>query len=470
MTDPYVGIQNNGESVIPTSIKERPLNEKLSTTQFVFMNKSNIRTYSNLKDWNSTTVSGLSAINSKSNNTLMQSVPTNDTEERISNPDPFTQQDLSLEMSCDIETNPEWQLVRCKKRKLSEKEIRLTPTIAAPVPVHNQFDTLTNINDNSTPTESSSASVPLKPPPIFIPDVVKVPELLSCIKQKVPESDFSYKMYKDEVKLLPNSIEAYRSLIKLLNDKKALYHTYQIKQERAFRVVLRNMHHSVDVPSIISELQEQGHRVRNIYNIRHRVSKEPLPLFYVDLEPQANNKDIYKIDSLMHAKITFEAPYKKKDLVQCMRCQMYGHTRKYCKRSPRCVKCGDYHLSETCRKDRSTPATCALCSGSHPANYKGCAIYRDIISRRYPTTSRPVTSPSSSQPKPNAADFPPLHSSPHPPFSSSYNYAQAVKHNEIDIATIIQQSFLKFENLLKQQAEQIGSLLNLLSVIVSKIK
>ncbi|PSN31752.1 hypothetical protein C0J52_26640, partial [Blattella germanica] len=58
-----------------------------------------------------------------------------------------------------------------------------------------------------------------------------------------------------------------------------MYHTYQLKHERTFRVVLRNMHYSIDKDSIIHELHELGHRVRNIHNIQHRVTKEPLPLF-----------------------------------------------------------------------------------------------------------------------------------------------------------------------------------------------
>lgn len=36
------------------------------------------------------------------------------------------------------------------------------------------------------------------------------------------------------------------------------------------------------------------------------------------------------------------------------------------------------HDTKTC----FTPATCALCNGNHPANYKGCTIYKDLINLR----------------------------------------------------------------------------------------
>lgn len=50
----------------------------------------------------------------------------------------------------------------------------------------------------------------------------------------------------------------------------------------------------------------------------------------------------------------------------------------------RCVKCAQPHKTADCpKKDRSTPATCALCLGAHPANYKGCEVYREISSRKF---------------------------------------------------------------------------------------
>lgn len=364
--------------------------------------------------------------------------------------------------------NPEWQIVRSKKRRYDESVISSSTSQVAALPTHNSFDPLRNITENESHTESLT---PHKPPPIFVPGVINVPEFINCLRQKVSQSDFSYKMYKEEVKILPNTVEAYRLLIRSLNDKNAMYHTYQLKHERTFRVVLRNMHYSIDKDSIIHALHELGHRVRNIHNIQHRVTKEPLPLFYIDLEPQPNNKEIYDIKYLLHAKISFEPPYKKKDVVQCARCQLYGHTKKYCKRLPRCIKCGNDHLSNTCQKDKSTPATCALCSGNHPANYKGCVVYQDIVRRRYPSSTTAEIPKAPRQPVPSADDFPQLCPTSSQRNTAFCSFAQKVTQEQsTDITNIIQESYLRFENLMKQQAEQIGTLLNLLTVLISKLK
>jgi len=34
---------------------------------------------------------------------------------------------------------------------------------------------------------------------------------------------------------------------------------------------------------------------------------------------------------------------------------------------------------KTVKKSKEIPAKCALCGGNHPANYKGCEHYRDLI-------------------------------------------------------------------------------------------
>jgi len=61
---------------------------------------------------------------------------------------------------------------------------------------------------------------------------------------------------------------------------------------------------------------------------------------------------------------------------------MDGHSKSYCTRPFNCVKCGGPHGTTTCKKIWDTPAKCVLCNGNHPANYKGCTVYRDLINSR----------------------------------------------------------------------------------------
>ena len=63
-----------------------------------------------------------------------------------------------------------------------------------------------------------------------------------------------------------------------------------MKEERAYRVVLKYLHHTTEV-----EVFALGHVARNKVKVHHRLRKEPLNLFFVHLEPANNNKDIYNI-------------------------------------------------------------------------------------------------------------------------------------------------------------------------------
>jgi hypothetical protein len=89
--------------------------------------------------------------------------------------------------------------------------------------------------------------------------------------------------------------EFYQKIIRQLQQEKIVYHTCQIKDEMAYRLAIRNLHHSVTTDEIKEEVEKQGHSVPNILTVRHRQTKEPLSLFFMELEPKENNKSIYEI-------------------------------------------------------------------------------------------------------------------------------------------------------------------------------
>ena len=52
------------------------------------------------------------------------------------------------------------------------------------------------------------------------------------------------------------------------------------------------MHPKTNTSSIINELKEHNHQIRQINNIVKHDTKQPLLLFYIELEPSENNKEI----------------------------------------------------------------------------------------------------------------------------------------------------------------------------------
>ena len=133
------------------------------------------------------------------------------------------------------------------------------------------------------------------------------------------------------IKINVSTSDSYRRLIKQFQAENVVHHTYQPPRERAYRVVLRHLHHFIHPDVIKSELKSMGHIVRNVFNIRHRLTKAPLPPYFVDLEPCDNNKNIFDLHFLCNM-ITVEAPRKENSIVEFTRCQSYGHTKTYCAR------------------------------------------------------------------------------------------------------------------------------------------
>jgi hypothetical protein len=225
-------------------------------------------------------------------------------------------------------------------------------------------------------------------------------------------------------------------------------------------------------------LSELGHKVRNIINAKHRQTKEPLNLFFVDLEPADNNKEVYKIRSLQNKIIEIEPPNKSKHIIQCTRCQLYGHSKAYCNRPYLCVKCGGQHNTTTC-KSNDTPAKCGLCGGPHPANYKGCEYYHNLTRNRYDIQRTqipnikypvaPVSQPITTLP----------HTQPIQAPSGNRTYADAASgrndvsnrkgdNNNQDIT--LSKFLEEFKQMFNQLIHQNSLVLNMLTTLISKLK
>ena len=235
---------------------------------------------------------------------------------------------------------------------------------------------------NTTYKEKPNQNLP-KPPPIFIPNVCNIGEFKKRIAAAIKDDQYSYKAGRDgKIRLMASTSDAFRALVKYLDSIKAVYHTYQLKEDKAFRIVIKNLHHSTDKEQIIQDLAKCGYICRNVMNARSRANKQPLSMFFVDLEPAVNNKNVYDINRLCNAVVKIEPPHKFDDLVQCHRCQDFGHTKRYCRKPFKCVKCGDSHSSTECTKTISESPKCAHCNGSHTASYKGCEWYKKLLNQR----------------------------------------------------------------------------------------
>jgi hypothetical protein len=154
---------------------------------------------------------------------------------------------------------------------------------------------------------------------------------------------------------------------------------------------------------------------------------------------------------------------KQNNIPQCETCQAYFHTKGCCAHRPRCVKCGKSHILLYSTLPKTQPAMCLHCKESHPASYRGCKVYQDIICPRFSspwmTASIHVTNTPGQENESPAA----------PQKTEGWRkttYAQATRNSietptnvanntqEHTLIKIMQESFTRFETIFSKQAER----------------
>jgi hypothetical protein len=130
----------------------------------------------------------------------------------------------------------------------------------------------------------------------------------------------------------------------MLKETKVELYTYGPRQQRAYRMVIRHLHRSVQQELVREDIERMGHKIMNLCNISHRVIGNSLSPF-LDTEQAAirvkctcNTQNIYKITESKLSHLT-------KSKIICVyykgkRREAHFQTNGYCPHIPRCVKYG----------------------------------------------------------------------------------------------------------------------------------
>jgi len=365
------------------------------------------------------------------------------------------------------------------KQKTNKKKIFATRNKFELLAQDDPFDPPTSekiIPDSHHDAENvimENVNSPIKsPPPIFVKGVEDFPALCAALIELIGVDNFICKSSANSLKIQTTDPNAYRALVHFLKSEKAEYHTYQLKENKPLRIVIRNLHPSTPLNLIKDELEVRLYEVRQVTNVLHKVNKNPLPLFFVDLESTPKSYEIFKLSSLLHCKIKIEEPYKPKKISQCYNCQQYGHTRTYCGYHPRCVRCGADHQSTACPNPRDASPKCAHCSQNHPANYKGCTIYKELQRRKIPSipTNR-IQNNFNTQTTNVQSSHPPDRTFLNQPSPQTKTYAQATSNipaNGAPLPTTDTQS-PDLNNLLTNFLDEFKNVINPLISLLTKV-
>jgi hypothetical protein len=285
-----------------------------------------------------------------------------------SNPKPSetTPQEIELNDE-DLADDTKWVRVQNgrKKRKFSDQNL--------------QKQSIENKGEANTTASQPQIKQPVKPPPIMITGVDNHENLTTIIKQAIGDEYYQTKLMNNGInKVNVSSDHAYRMLTQTLKSNNIPWFSYEDKQNRDIKVMIKNLHHSFQPVNILHSLKEQGFQALNATPKLKWRTKEPLDMFIVSFHRNTDINKIFEIKTICRAIVTVESLRSNKLIPQCKICQSLGHTRNYCHKTPKCVKCAGSHLTLLCDKPQLAQPKCCHCGKNHPANYRGCEVIKEL--------------------------------------------------------------------------------------------
>ncbi|XP_078049777.1 uncharacterized protein LOC144476554 [Augochlora pura] len=174
-----------------------------------------------------------------------------------------TNNDENVSQTTDNNKNNNWkEVIKNKKRKLiSTTGTDSTQPWLQDIPLSNSFSSLAEVFDMDITEENPHRAV--KPPPIYV-DAKIIDPLTELLNNVAGANNYNIKQIKlDQVKIQTNTPDNFRNITQTLKAKNAAYHTYQLKTEKSYKAVIRELHPKTNVQNIVAELRTIGHEKHN---------------------------------------------------------------------------------------------------------------------------------------------------------------------------------------------------------------
>lgn len=239
-------------------------------------------------------------------------------------------------------------------------------------------DSSTNTTNNKQGKSANISHSKPKPPPIKISEETR-PTDFKDFHNKITDTtkEGCTISYGSPITIRTKCEEDHNRVQELLLMNNFEYHTHPLKHQVTKKIVIKAAPFSV--PEEIIKLYG-NHNVKILKCTKLKGKNDITTSFLLEVPREVDLNDIKKIKVIDNTIIRCQSYIKRNNIAQCRRCQDFGHGTTYCHKTPRCVKCGKDHLTNTCKKTRDSPATCANCQGPHPANFRGCLSYLEYLS------------------------------------------------------------------------------------------
>ncbi|GFV66591.1 nucleic-acid-binding protein from transposon X-element [Trichonephila clavipes] len=225
------------------------------------------------------------------------------------------------------------------------------------------------------PTPSGNQNpVSTLPPPVMLRITETVRSQMKIINEKFPK--IRSRTTGEFIKLYTDNLEQFHELLTFAKKTKFQFYEIKPKNERPIKVVLKGLPRNFKVEEIQADLEELGFTPEKVNQLIGRRSKQPIPVFLVTLPRSIENLKIFHLKTLSYLSIRVEG-YNGKGVTQCYTCNHFHHNSENCHLNPRCLKCGEGHITRECPiTERLETAYCINCEMyGHMANWRGCPCF-----------------------------------------------------------------------------------------------
>ena len=289
-----------------------------------------------------------------------------------------------------------------RKRKLQSAPIFSKPTEGVSIQLSNTFAGLSDLNDMDVeslqPTTSqnfnrNSDVKNIKSPPVVVA-VSELKAFKSELTSFIPDVKVSYQIGKrGECRVFTDNLDGHKRLLQYLAEKKHKFYSFDTKDARPFKVVLKGLSNDQTLTEIRSEIAELvGFTPSQVILMKkksnnniHLGIRPELYLVHFNRNEVKNLKIFEKAQFLFHVRVKWEH-YKKHgvNLTQCRNCQKFGHGTRNCGLEAKCMICGNTsHTKDDCPVKETTGSfKCTNCGGNHKANFFNCPVREKILNAR----------------------------------------------------------------------------------------
>ncbi|XP_065090354.1 uncharacterized protein LOC135711405, partial [Ochlerotatus camptorhynchus] len=199
---------------------------------------------------------------------------------------------------------------------------------------------------------------------------------------------------RGECRVLAETLDGFKCLLKYLTEKKHKFFTYDTKTERVFKVVMKGLPSGESLDQIKDELAKLL-GVVPLQVIKMKMKSRPgdsrngisndFYLVHFKSSELNNLKALEKASLMLHVRVKWEHFRKTggnfQNLTQCRKCQGWGHGTKNCYMPAKCMNCGDSsHAKDDCPvKEDPKKFKCSNCGENHKSNFWECKTRKAIL-------------------------------------------------------------------------------------------